>query len=57
MLFNGYQALQILFATRELAMSPGVLGMAQMLGGFGVLASSMLLKPLSKKNSAPAARS
>jgi hypothetical protein len=48
-LFNGYQALQILFATRELAMSPGVLGMAQMLGGFGVLASSMLLKPLSKK--------
>lgn len=48
-LFNGYQALQILFATRELAMSPGVLGMAQMLGGFGVLASSMLLQPLSKK--------
>ncbi|WP_230411378.1 MFS transporter [Collimonas humicola] len=48
-LFNGYLALQILFATRQLGMSPGVLGAAQTLGGFGVLVSSMLLKPLSRR--------
>jgi predicted MFS family arabinose efflux permease len=48
-LFYGYMALQILFATRELGMTPGVLGTAQMLGGIGVFVSSMLLKPLSKK--------
>ncbi len=48
-LFYGYMALQILFATRELGMTPGVLGMAQMLGGIGVFVSSMLLKPLSRK--------
>lgn len=48
-LFYGYAALQILFATRVLGMAPGVLGMAQMLGGVGVLVSSMMLKPLSRR--------
>ncbi|WP_442781749.1 MFS transporter [Collimonas fungivorans] len=49
LLFNGYLALQILFATHQLGMSPGVLGAAQTLGGLGVLVSSMLLKPLSRR--------
>lgn len=48
-LFYGYSALMILFATRELGMTPGTLGMAQMLGGIGVFASSMLLKPLNRR--------
>lgn len=48
-LFYGYTALQVLFATRVLGMSPGVLGTAQMLGGVGLLASSMLLKPMSRR--------
>jgi MFS family permease len=48
-LFYGFAALQVLFANRVLGMAPGVLGMAQMLGGIGVLASSMLLKPLSRR--------
>jgi predicted MFS family arabinose efflux permease len=49
LVFNGYMALQILFAVRELHMTPGVLGTTQMLGGLGVLASSMLLKPLNRR--------
>ncbi|MES2129666.1 MAG: MFS transporter [Pseudomonadota bacterium] len=48
-IFYGYTALQVLFATRVLGMTPGVLGMAQMLGGVGVLLSSVLLKPLSRR--------
>ena len=46
-LFYGFMALQILFATRELGMTAGVLGSLQMLGGVGVLAGSFLIKPLS----------
>ncbi|WP_229506627.1 MFS transporter [Massilia sp. BJB1822] len=49
LLFYGYSALVVLFATRELGMSPGVLGTAQMLGGIGVFVSSLLLKPLNKR--------
>lgn len=49
MLFYGFAALHVIFATRELGMSPGMLGMAQMLGGVGVLASSLLLKPLTQR--------
>jgi hypothetical protein len=49
LLFYGYLALYVLFATRELGMSPGMMGTAQMLGGVGVLASSVLLKPLTKR--------
>jgi MFS family permease len=49
LLFSAYMALQVLFAAHELGLSPGVLGAAQMLGGLGVFASSMLIKPLSRK--------
>ena len=49
MLFYGYAALAVLFATRDLGMSAGMLGAAQMVGGLGVLASSMLLKPLTQR--------
>ena len=49
MLFYGYAALAVLFATRDLGMSAGMLGASQMVGGLGVLASSMLLKPLTKR--------
>ncbi|MGZ3185137.1 MAG: MFS transporter [Telluria sp.] len=48
-LFYGYAALSVLYATRVLDLSPGQLGIAQMLGGLGVLASSLLLKPLSRR--------
>jgi hypothetical protein len=49
LLFYAYTALYVLFATRELGMSPGLMGSAQMLGGVGILASSMLLKPLTRR--------
>ncbi|MES2264474.1 MAG: MFS transporter [Pseudomonadota bacterium] len=49
LLFSGYNTLAILFATRELGMSPGMLGAAQTLGGIGVFASSVLVKPLSRR--------
>jgi Na+/melibiose symporter-like transporter len=48
-LFSGYVALQVLFATRVLGMSPGMLGTAQMLGGLGMLAGSLAMTPLSKR--------
>lgn len=48
MLFYGFSSLQILLATRELGMTPGWLGITQMLGGLGMLASSMLIKPLTR---------
>ncbi|MBA5608494.1 MFS transporter [Duganella sp. FT3S] len=48
-LFYGYSALVILFATRELGMTPGMLGTAQMVGGIGVFVSSLLLKPLNRR--------
>lgn len=54
LLFFGYTALYVLFATRVLGMSPGVMGTAQMLGGVGILASSMLLKPLTTRYGAGA---
>lgn len=49
LLFYAYIALYVLFATRVLGMSPGLMGTAQMLGGVGVLVSSMLLKPLTTR--------
>lgn len=48
-LFYGYSALLVLFATRELGMSAGMLGTAQMFGGIGVFASSLLLRPLNRR--------
>ena len=49
LLFYGYTALYVLFATRVLRMAPGVMGTAQMLGGVGVFVASMLLKPLTTR--------
>jgi MFS family permease len=49
LLFNGYNALTVLFATRELHMEPGTLGTMQMLGGLGVLLSSQAMKPMSRR--------
>jgi MFS family permease len=49
LLFYGYTALYVLFATRVLGMSPGLMGTSQMLGGVGVLASSVLLKRLTNR--------
>ena len=48
-LFNGYAALSILFATRELGMSAGMVGSMQMFGGLGVLLSSALVKPCTRR--------
>ncbi|WP_338849907.1 MFS transporter [Massilia sp. W12] len=45
-LFNGFVALQVLYATREFNMSAGTLGLVQMAGGLGVLLSSTAVKPL-----------
>ncbi|WP_348694662.1 MFS transporter [Duganella fentianensis] len=49
MLFYGFTALGVLFGTRELGMTPGLLGMAQMIGGVGVMLSSLLLRPLNAR--------
>jgi predicted MFS family arabinose efflux permease len=49
LLFYGYTALLVLFATRELGMDAGMLGLAQMLGGAGVFVSSLLLRPLNHR--------
>lgn len=46
LMFFGFNALQVLFALRVLGLAPGVMGTAQMLGGVGVLAGSLLVKPL-----------
>ncbi len=48
-LFYGYTALLVLFATRELGMTAGMLGVAQMAGGGGILLSSMIMKPLVRR--------
>ena len=45
----GYSALLILLATRELGMTPGMLGAAQMLGGIGVFLSAVLVKRLNRR--------
>lgn len=49
MLYFGFASLQVLLATRELGMSAGMLGVAQMFGGLGMLASSLLVKPLTRR--------
>jgi MFS family permease len=48
-LFYGYMALQVLYATRVLGMTPGVLGLAQMMGGVGLLVSTMMMGPLERR--------
>jgi len=54
LLFYGFMALNVLFATRVLGLSPGVMGTAQMLGGVGVFLASVLLKPLTRRFGAAA---
>ncbi|TWI60870.1 putative MFS family arabinose efflux permease [Pseudoduganella lurida] len=49
LLFYGYSALTVLFATRELGMTAGMIGTAQMLGGIGVFVSSQLMRPLNRR--------
>jgi hypothetical protein len=49
LLFFGFTALNVLFATRELGLAPGVMGGAHMLGGVGVLAGSVLVKPSARR--------
>ncbi|MFL6673795.1 MAG: MFS transporter [Massilia sp.] len=49
LLFFSFMALHVLFATRVLGMSPGVMGAALMMGGAGVLAGSVMVKPLSQR--------
>lgn len=49
LMFFGFSALQVLFALRVLQLAPGVMGTAQMLGGVGVLAGSVLVKPLTRR--------
>ena len=46
LLFFGFMALHVLFATRVLGMSAGVMGMAQMMGGVGILVGSVMIKRL-----------
>ncbi|WP_227470321.1 MFS transporter [Massilia sp. YMA4] len=50
LLFYGYAALTVLFATRDLGMTAGMLGVAQMLGGLGVFVSSQIVKPLNARH-------
>jgi MFS family permease len=49
LLFFSYMALNVLFATRVLGMTPGLMGAAQMLGGVGVLVASIAVKPLTRR--------
>ncbi|UGQ46974.1 MFS transporter [Massilia endophytica] len=49
LLYYGYTALLVLFATRELGMSAGQIGTAHMVGGLGVFVSSMVLRPLNRR--------
>jgi hypothetical protein len=48
-LFYGYSALWLLFTTRELGMSAGMLGVVQVVGGIGVFVASVLVKPLNRR--------
>ncbi len=49
LLFYGFSALTVLFATRELGMTAGTIGTAQMVGGIGVFLSSRLMGPLNRR--------
>ena len=47
--FQGWVALQTLYATRELGLSPGELGAAHMVGGAGALLSSLLASRVTRR--------
>ncbi len=48
-LFHGFQALQVLYATRELLMSPGQIGLAHIFGGAGALLAGVTLKRINAR--------
>ncbi len=48
-LFHGFQALHVLYATRELHLSPGEIGVAHILGGAGALSAGYLLKRINAR--------
>jgi predicted MFS family arabinose efflux permease len=48
LVFQGFQALIMIFAARELHMSPGLIGAAHMIGGVGALAASLAGPRLTK---------
>ncbi len=43
-LFHGFQAMQVLYATRELGLSPGQIGLAHIFGGAGALVAGLTLQ-------------
>ncbi len=47
--FQGWIALQTLYATRELGLSPGELGVAHMVGGAGALLSSLAARHVTRR--------
>jgi MFS family permease len=47
--FQGWGALQTLYATRELGLSAGELGAAHMIGGAGALLSSLMARHITKR--------
>lgn len=47
--FQGWVALQTLYATRELGLSPGELGVAHIVGGVGALASTLLARHANRR--------
>ena len=49
MVFQGWIALQTLYATRELGLSAGELGAAHMIGGAGALLSSVLARHITRR--------
>ncbi len=48
-LFHGFLALQVLFATRELHMSAGQIGVAHLFGGVGALLAGVSVKRLNER--------
>ena len=48
-LFHGFLAMQILFATRELHMNAGQIGLVHIAGGVGALVSAVLVKRLNHR--------
>lgn len=50
LLFNGYMALSVLFATRSMGLTPGTLGLVHAMGGVGLLTSALLIRPLMRRH-------
>jgi len=50
MLFAAYTSMGILFATRELGLSPSILGIVHAMGGLGLLASAVLMQRMIRRH-------